>query len=57
VLEEWESGMHIPVTFEAAMYMELYLCIVVNIQAVKRRRLDLYPKLEVLWAWIQRRGW
>jgi hypothetical protein len=56
-LEEWESGMHIPVTFEAAMYMELYLCIVVNIQAVKRRRLDLYPKLEVLWAWIQRRGW
>jgi hypothetical protein len=56
-LEEWESGVHIPVTFEVATDRELYSCIVVNIQAVERRRPDLYPKLEVLWARIHRRGW
>jgi hypothetical protein len=56
-LEEWESGVHIPVTFKVATDRELYSCIVVNIQAVERRRPDLYPKLEVLWARIHRRGW
>jgi hypothetical protein len=55
-LEEWESSMLIPVTFEAATYRELYLSIMVNIQAVKRRP-DLYPKLAVLWAGIHCCGW
>jgi hypothetical protein len=55
-LEEWESGVHLLVTFEVTSYRELYLGIVANFKAIEGRP-TLYTKLEVLWAQIHCRGW
>ncbi|KAN0134143.1 hypothetical protein V8E53_008032 [Lactarius tabidus] len=55
-LEEWESGVHLLVTFEVATYRELYLGIVANFKVIEGRP-PLCAKLEVLWAQIHHCGW
>jgi hypothetical protein len=56
MLEEWESGVHLLVAFEVALYRELYLGIVANFKAIEGRP-TLYTKLKVLWVQIHCRGW
>lgn len=56
-LEEWESGVYAAVTFETAVYRDLYNSIAdLNFPSIIGNPY-LHGKLETLWARIYERGW